>query len=330
MLELRPTCEHCNKALPPESTEAMICTFECTFCKDCVGSILENVCRNCGGWLLVTSNKTSEESQGRQLLGQISRQCEGQASAGGRCGPQRIRREHQEHPTRAKIGKSMNVILFGASGMVGQGVLRECLLDHEVERVLSIVRKATGQTHEKLAEVVHADFANYSGIEQLLAGYSACFFCLGVSSAGMSEADYHHVTYDFTIAAAEVLAKLNPEMTFVYVTGTGTDSTEQGKVMWARVKGKTENALLRLPFKAAYMFRPAMIQPLHGITSRTALYRVLYSALGFLFPLFYLLFPKQVSTTEIVGRAMLEVAKRGAPKRILETVDINALVAASS
>src|SRR5204863_5923892 len=178
----------------------------------------------------------------------------------------------------------MNVILFGATGMVGQGVLRECLVDPDVEQLLSIVREPSGRSEPKLRELVHRDFFDFSPIENDLAGYDACFFCLGVSSAGMKEADYRRVTYDITLAAARVLARLNPNMTFIYVSGTGTDSSEKGRSMWARVKGKTENDLLRLPFKAAYMFRPAAIVPLHGIRSKTKLYQAFYTALGPLLP----------------------------------------------
>jgi uncharacterized protein YbjT (DUF2867 family) len=218
----------------------------------------------------------------------------------------------------------MKVMLFGASGMVGQGALRECLLDSEVTAVLSIVRSNTGQQHEKLREIVHKDFFDFSSIESELSGFDACFFCLGVSSAGMSEENYRRVTYDITLAAARTLVKLNSNMTFVYVSGAGTDSSEHGRVMWARVKGRTENALLRLPFKAAYMFRPALIVPLHGITSKTKLYRVFYAVLGLLLPLLRA-FPKYVTTTEKLGRAMLIAAKRGAPKPVLESADINTL-----
>ena len=163
----------------------------------------------------------------------------------------------------------MKVILFGATGMVGQGVLRECLLDPGVERVLAVGRSPTGQQHAKLRELLHEHFLDFSNVEAELTGYDACFFCLGVSSVGMDAERYRHLTYDITLAAASTLAKLNPGMTFIYVTGRGTDSTEQGRLMWARVKGKTENDLLKLPFKAAYMFRPAGIQPLHGVRSKT-------------------------------------------------------------
>lgn len=219
----------------------------------------------------------------------------------------------------------MKVILFGATGMVGQGVLRECLLDPNVERVLAIGRVTTGQQHQKLRELVHKDFSNFSAIESELAGYDACLFCLGVSSAGMSEQDYHRVTYDFTLAAAQPLAQLNPGMTFIYVSGAGTDSTEQGRTMWARVKGKTENALLRLPFKASYMVRPGFIQPQHGIKSKTKLYRAIYAVMGPLYPVLKAMAPKYVTTTEQVGRAMVKVARQGAPKQVLENSDINSI-----
>jgi len=219
----------------------------------------------------------------------------------------------------------MKAILFGATGMVGQGVLRECLIDGEVRSVLAVGRRATGQHHEKLRELVHRDFLDFSAAENELSGFDACFFCLGVSSVGMKEADYRRVTYDFTMAAARALARLNPGMTFVYVSGTGTDSSERGRTMWARVKGKTENDLFRLPFRAAYMFRPGVIVPLHGIKSRTKAVRVAYAAIGPLLPLVRAVFPKYVTTTELLGRAMINAAKHGAPTTLLENADINEL-----
>src|SRR3954454_9674604 len=170
----------------------------------------------------------------------------------------------------------MKVVLFGATGMVGQGVLRECLLDAEVESVLAVVRNPTGPRPAKTPEIGHEDFLDFSLIGSQLAGYDACFFCLGVPSLGMSEEQYRRLTYDITLAAARTLAKLNPQMVFVYVTGRGSDSSERGKLMWARVKGKTENDLLKLPFKAAYIFRPAGIQPLHGIRSKTGWVQAIY------------------------------------------------------
>jgi len=217
----------------------------------------------------------------------------------------------------------MKVILFGATGMVGQGVLRECLLDPDVEQILSIVRTATGRREPKLRELVRNDFFDFSRVENDLAGYDACFFCLGVSSAGMNEADYRRVTYDIALSAARTLARINPAMTFIYVSGMGTDSSENGSSMWARVKGKTENDLLGLPFKAAYMFRPAAIVPLHGIKSKTKLYQFFYTVLGPVLPVMYKAFPQYVTTSEQLGRAMLTVAKRGAPKSVLENPDIN-------
>jgi uncharacterized protein YbjT (DUF2867 family) len=222
----------------------------------------------------------------------------------------------------------LKIILFGASGMVGQGVLRECLLDPDVESVLAVVRSPLGQhqgKEKKVREIIHSDFMDFSSVENQWRGYDACFFCLGVSSFGMSEKDYAHVTKDFTLAAAEPLSRLNPNMTFIYVSGTGTDSSERGRIMWARVKGETENLLLRLPFKGVYMFRPGLIQPLHGIKSKTVLYRILYLLMGPFIPLLKSLFLKTVTTTEQVGRAMIRIAKQGAPKRLLENIDINAL-----
>lgn len=223
----------------------------------------------------------------------------------------------------------MKVILFGASGMVGQGVLRECLLDPDIATVLAIGRSPLGQHHEKLREIVRQDLFNYAPIEEQLRGYDACFFCLGASSMGMTEADYRHLTYDLTIAAAQTLAKVNPNMTFIYISGASTDSTETGRIMWARVKGQTENALLRLPFKAAYMFRPGFIQPLHGIKSKTNWYRAMYAIIRPVYPVLRTLFPKYMTTTEELGRAMIYVAKHGAPKQVLEVEDIHRCCPAS-
>jgi uncharacterized protein YbjT (DUF2867 family) len=219
----------------------------------------------------------------------------------------------------------MRVIVFGATGMIGQGVLRECLLAPDVERVLTVVRRGTGRVDPKLRELTHANFASFAAIESELEGYDACFFCLGVSAAGMSEAEYAKVTYDTTLAAAQLLARLNPASIFIYVSGAGTDSSEQGRVMWARIKGKAENALLHLPFRAAYMFRPGLIQPLHGIRSKTPLYQTFLSLFGWIFPLLRAVWPNQVTTTEVIGRAMLEAVRRLPEKRVLEVRDINAL-----
>lgn len=219
----------------------------------------------------------------------------------------------------------MKVLLFGVTGMIGQGVLRECLLDPQVTQVLSVGRSLSGQTHPKLREILHQDFLDFSAIEGELSGLAACFFCLGVTSAGLTEAAYGRVTHGFTLAAARTLSRLNPTLTFVYVSGAGTDSTERGRIMWARVKGMTENALLRLPFKAVYLFRPGVIQPLHGITSRTPLYRILYRVLGPFLPLLKAVFPNSLTTTEQLGRAMIRAGLFGAPKAVLETRDINRL-----
>ena len=218
----------------------------------------------------------------------------------------------------------MNILLFGGTGMVGQGVLRECLLDPNVQLVATIGRTATGQQNPKLREIVLKDLSNYAAIESDLKNFDACFFCLGAGSAGMAEKDYEHITYGITIAAAETLSRLNPKMVFIYVSGTGTDSSEKGRMMWARVKGKTENALLRMPFAAAYMFRPGFIEPAHGEISRNKLYRTLFVIARPLLPLLRAIFPNQILTTEQIGRAMLNLVTHPYPKHILEIQDIRA------
>jgi len=220
----------------------------------------------------------------------------------------------------------MKVLLFGATGMVGQGVLRECLLDENVQLVQTVGRTALGVAHRKLRDVVHSDLLHYDALEGSLSGFDACFFCLGVTSSGMSEQDYERVTYGITLATAEVLCRLNPQMSFIYVSGAGTDSSERGRTMWARVKGKTENALLRLPFSAAYMFRPGLIQPMHGERPKAAVYQALYTIAKPLLALLRRIFPNQVLTTEEIGHAMLVVARRGYPKHILEIRDIRAVL----
>jgi uncharacterized protein YbjT (DUF2867 family) len=217
----------------------------------------------------------------------------------------------------------MKVIIFGATGMVGQGVLRECLIDPGVEAVLAVGRSPTGQNHPKLRELRHDDFTDFSAIAPQLAGYDACFFCLGVSSVGMDAERYRHLTYDITMAAATTLAKLNPGMVFTYVTGRGTDSTEQGSLMWARVKGKTENDLLKLPFKATYMFRPAGIQPLHGVRSKVGWINAVYVICAPILSYFHRALPQYMTTSEQLGRAMIKVARDGYPKKVLESEDIN-------
>jgi uncharacterized protein YbjT (DUF2867 family) len=215
----------------------------------------------------------------------------------------------------------MKVLVFGATGMVGQGVLLECLRDPDVELAVTVGRTATGIQHAKLHEVVHADLANYAAIEGELSGFDACFFCLGVASTGMNEAEYERLTYGFTLAAAETLSRVNPGMTFIYVSGSGTDSSEKGRAMWARVKGRTENALLRLPLKA-YMFRPGFIQAMDGIESKTPSYRIFYKVIGPLLPMLRWALPNQVLSTREIGRAMLTVARLGNAKQVLETRDI--------
>lgn len=214
----------------------------------------------------------------------------------------------------------MRIILTGATGMVGEGVLHECLLHPDVNQVLVINRKPCGVVHPKLKEVIHADFLNLAAVTPQLANLDACFFCAGVSSIGMKEAAYHKLTYDLTVHVAETLAKLNPGMTFCYVSGAGTDSTEKGKSMWARVKGKTENKLLGLPFKRVYMFRPALMKATKGAKNTPKI----YTALGWTYPIIKTLFPKSACTLKEVGLAMINCAQRGYPKPVLEVSDIMA------
>lgn len=216
----------------------------------------------------------------------------------------------------------MRVLLFGASGMVGQGVLRECLAAPDVEEVVCVLRKPLGQTHDKLVELVHEDVADLAGLGRQLESFDACFFPLGVSSAGMKEDKYRELTYDLTLSVARQLHAANSQMTFVYVSGVGTDSTETGRTMWARVKGKTENDVMAL-FANGYAFRPGVIQPLDGIQSRTAMYNRLYVVLR---PFVYLagkVAPDSMLTTRSLGQAMLSVARHGHAKRVLEPKDIN-------
>ncbi len=221
----------------------------------------------------------------------------------------------------------MKIVIFGASGMVGQGALRECVLARDVESVIVVGRTAIGNRDPKVTEVVHKDFDDFTAIAPQLAGADACLFCLGVSSAGMSEAAYTRITYDTTIAAAKTLLSVSPASIFIYVSGAGTDAKARG--MWARVKGKTENALLALPFKAAYMFRPAGIQPLHGIKSKTRSYRIFYYALWPVLPLLRVALPSAMTTTERMGLAMLNLVRSGAPSSIVSTREINRLARAT-
>jgi uncharacterized protein YbjT (DUF2867 family) len=220
----------------------------------------------------------------------------------------------------------MKVILFGATGMIGQGVLRECLLDPGVESVLSIGRSPAGVTHQKLRDIVHKDLWHYEAIERQMKEFDACFFCLGVASSGMSEHHYERITYGIPVAAGETLAKLNSQMTFVLVSGASADSTENGRVMWARIKGKAENAVLRMRFKAAYVFRPGFIEPVHGAVSRIPAYRIFYRVMKPVMPVLRWMFPSYVLTTELIGLAMLKVVREGASKRVLESKDIRAVL----
>lgn len=208
--------------------------------------------------------------------------------------------------------------------MVGQGALREALADPRVERVLTLGRKATGQSHPKLRELVHADLFDLSAVESQLAGFDACVYCLGVTSAGMSEADYARVTRDLTVAVARSIANVNPALTFCFVSGAGADSSGRGRIMWSRVKGQAENALRELPLKAVYVFRPGLILPMDGITSRTRSYRILYALMTPFFPLLRNM-PERVTTTRRLGRAMIQVAVAGASKSVLERSDLNEL-----
>jgi len=224
----------------------------------------------------------------------------------------------------------MKVIVFGATGMVGQGVLRQCLADPGVEGVLTLGRRATGQKHAKLREIVLLDLTDYSAISPELSGFDACFFCLGVTSAGMTEAEYRKVTVDIAVAAGRALAERSPQMTFVFVSGQGSDGTGKSRVMWSRVKGEAENAILAMPFKGKFAFRPGFIRPAPGVVSRTPLYRFFYALILPLFPLIKALFPRNVTTSETIARAMLNVARHGAPKAVLETADINAVAGAGS
>jgi uncharacterized protein YbjT (DUF2867 family) len=218
----------------------------------------------------------------------------------------------------------IRVILTGATGMVGEGVLHECLLHHDVEQVLVLTRKPIGIVHEKLKEVLCTDFNDLSAVEYQLMGYNACFYCAGVSSIGMKEGEFKKLTYDVTINVAKTLSRLNPAMTFCYVSGAGTDSTETGRVMWARVKGKTENALMKLPFRWAYMFRPGYMHPTKGLKNTLPAYKYI----SWLYPLLSPIFPNSILTLKEVGIAMINSVNKGPYDLILETKDIKALAKA--
>ena len=221
---------------------------------------------------------------------------------------------------------SIKAIITGSTGMVGEGVLHECLNHPEVESVLVINRKPCGKSHPKLKEIIHPDFSDFSSIENELKGYNAAYLCMGTTSFGLKEADYTRITYDLTLALAEPLAKLNPDMTVCYVSGAGSDSSENGRLMWTNVKGKTENALLRLPFKQAFMFRAGIIQPTAGMQNTYLMYKLVNPIL----PVVRLVFPKMVSTLSEIGQAMIAVTEQGFENSILEVKDIVAVAQSSS
>ena len=216
----------------------------------------------------------------------------------------------------------MNVILFGGTGMVGQGVLRECVEDGGVERIVLVVRKPTGVASPKVVELVHEDFFDWSGVEEQFAGFDACFFCLGVSSVGMKEAEYRRTTYDLTLSVAKMLERVGSVKTFEYISGASTNA--DGRQMWARVKGETENALMAMSFAQVYCFRPGYIQPLHGVRSKVGWYNGVYAGLSWAYPMLRRVAPKFVTSTEELGRAMIAVARNGYPKRVVEMADIHA------
>ncbi|MCV9385672.1 epimerase [Reichenbachiella ulvae] len=216
----------------------------------------------------------------------------------------------------------MNVIITGASGMVGKGVLLECLDDDQVERVLTIGRSEIDIEHPKLEKIIHDDFNDYTIIKDRLKGYDACFLCMGISAAGLNEMEYQTITYDYTLALAKTLQSLNPNMTCTYVSGQGTDSTENGRIMWARVKGRTENALLNLGFRQAYMFRPGAIIPLRGIKSKTRSYQFMYDYFMWLVKLIKFFAPNSVVNTTQIGRAMIRLTQKGYSRSIIDPKDI--------
>ncbi|MCE0721769.1 MULTISPECIES: NAD-dependent epimerase/dehydratase family protein [Legionella] len=214
-----------------------------------------------------------------------------------------------------------SIIIFGASGMIGQGVLRESLLDSQIEKVIIVVRNPLGQSHPKLHEIVQKDLFDYKNIEDQLVHIDACYFCLGTPSAGKTEAEYARITKELTLIAAQTLLRLNPQLTFIYVSGEGADSSETSPMMWARVRGQTENELLKMPFKQVFIFRPGIIQPLDGIQSRTRLYRLGYSMLKPLLPILRYFLPGFISSTQLLGQAMLKITRNGYNKSILKTKD---------
>jgi len=224
------------------------------------------------------------------------------------------------------MNPKIKAIITGSTGMVGEGILLECLKHPDVESVLVINRKPCGVTHPRLKEIIHNDFFDLSSIEPSLAGYNACFFCAGVSSVGMKEPEYTRITYDLTLTFAKTLSKLNPDMIFCYVSGAGTDSSEKGKMMWARVKGKTENDLMKLQFKNVYAFRPAFMKPTKGQQNAPAFLKYVI----WLYPVLHGLFPQYFGTLSDVGLAMINCAVSGAEKKVLEAKDIAELAKRSS
>jgi uncharacterized protein YbjT (DUF2867 family) len=223
---------------------------------------------------------------------------------------------------QAQKGFAMKVLILGATGMVGQGTLRECLAASDVSQVTIVGRMPVEQVHPKLQQWVQADLMKLEAHESELKGFDACFFCLGVSSSGMSEDAYRRITYDVTLSVARLLTRLNPGMTFTYVSGAGTDSSEQGRSMWARVKGKTENDLQKLPFRSVYLFRPGIIQPLHGIRSKTPAYQRFYTLAKPLLSLIRRILPNAIVTTEDIGQAMLNAARQNGGRVVVEAKDI--------
>ena len=219
------------------------------------------------------------------------------------------------------MSTKIKVIITGVTGMVGEGVLHECLQHSQVESVLVVNRSPCGLSHPKLKEIIHQDFFDFSTLENQLIGYNACFFCLGVSSIGMKENEYHRMTYILTLHIAQMFSKLNPDMTFCYISGAGTDSSEKGKSMWARVKGKTENDLMKLPFKQVFAFRPGYIHPTKGLKNTLPIYKYM----SWLYPIGRVLFPKGFSTLKEIGLAMINCVNQGYSKKILEVKDIVAL-----
>lgn len=219
---------------------------------------------------------------------------------------------------------SIKAVIFGSTGMVGQGVLMECLESPQVESVLVVNRSPGAIQHEKLREIIHSDFCDFSSLTPVFADYNTCYFCLGISAVGLTEQQYHKTTYELTIKAAGALLRTHQDYTFCYVSGAGTDSTERGRMMWARVKGKTENAILSMPFKQAYVFRPGYIQPLKGIRSRTKGYNLFYTIFK---PFYFLLkpFKNVVTDTSSLGKAMINIAGNGYHKKIIDVADINTL-----